>query len=270
MHNAKPIRIAVLAITLLVLASGQGWAQSEQAIAQSPNESDPFAVYHNALSSAADDLLAATAQRQQAQAIAPDMAKDAFVSDASGLRDRQARNPSLSRIQALRPLLDPILREEGVPEELTAVVLVESGGRAAALSPKGARGIWQLMPDTARRYGLKVTAEQDERIDVVKSTRAAAHYLRDLYARFGNWPLALAAYNVGESALERMLDRTETKNFFSLSRLRLLPEETRNYVPAVLSSLKLFNSGTGGLAPVSPPPPSPGGLVFYAESRPGS
>ena len=142
-------------------------------------------------------------------------------------------------MQPLRPLLEPILREQGVPEDLTAVVLVESGGRPEALSAKGARGLWQLMPGTARRYGLVVTPAQDERLDVLKATRAAARYLQDLYAQFGAWDLALAAYNAGEQTVQRALQRSGG-NFVRLSAS--LPQETRNYVPAVLAAQPLFRA----------------------------
>ena len=109
-----------------------------------------------------------------------------------------------------------------------------------ALSPKGALGLWQLMPDTARRYGLVVTASRDERLDVEKSTRAAARYLRDLYQQFGSWPLALAAYNAGEQGGPKAVERAGTRDFVQLSSLRLLPQETRNYVPAVLSAMQML------------------------------
>jgi soluble lytic murein transglycosylase-like protein len=242
MFRVKAARTAILASILLILASGQSWSQLQRAVAQAPSQDDPFAGYHNALSSAADDLLAATAQRQEAQAIAPDMPKDAFVWDASGLGDPQARNWSLARIQALRPLLDPILREAGVPTELAAVVLVESGGRPMALSPKGARGLWQLMPDTARRYGLIVSDSKDERLDPEKATRAATRYLRDLHEMFGDWRLTLAAYNAGEEAVSRAIARFGSREFDLLSLKHALPEETRKYVPAVLAEMELTNS----------------------------
>jgi membrane-bound lytic murein transglycosylase D len=118
-------------------------------------------------------------------------------------------------------------------------VLVESGGRNTALSSKGALGLWQFMPETARRYGLAVTPGLDERVDIVKSTRAAAHYLRDLYARFGDWSLAFAAYNAGEQKVQHALQRGGG-DFGSMSRNRQLPLETRNYVPAVLSAVHLL------------------------------
>ena len=112
-----------------------------------------------------------------------------------------------------------------------------------ALLPKGARGLWQLMPDTARRYGLIVNNTEDDRVDVEKSTRAAARYLSDLYSEFGTWPLALAAYNTGEENLQHAIDRSRNTNFNVLSSLRLLPQETRNYVPAVFAAeTRLTNS----------------------------
>jgi hypothetical protein len=158
---------------------------------------------------------------------------------------------ALSRIALLRPTLDPILREVGIPTELTAVVLVESGADPMALSPKGARGIWQLMPATARRYGLIVDNAEDDRVDVEKSTRAAAHYLRDLYSEFGSWPLALAAYNTGEHNLQSAIERSRSTDFAVLSSLGLLPPETRNYVPAVFAAVtRLPNSPHTDLLPV--------------------
>jgi membrane-bound lytic murein transglycosylase D len=132
------------------------------------------------------------------------------------------------------PLL-AMLRAHGLPEELVAVVAVESGFDSVALSPKGARGLWQLMPETARRYGLTVEPGRDERLDPIKSTHAAARYLKDLHAQFADWPLALAAYNAGEHRVERALKRLGARDFWMLARLGALPGETRAYVPTVLS-----------------------------------
>jgi len=140
------------------------------------------------------------------------------------------------RVNLLRPAVEPILKSHGVPADLAAVILVESGGRAEALSPKGARGLWQLMPDTARRYGLRVDEIRDDRLDLFRATDAAARYLHDLYAQFGDWRLALAAYNTGEANVGSAILRAHTQDFDQLTNMHMLPLETRNYVPRVLAA----------------------------------
>jgi len=97
------------------------------------------------------------------------------------------------------------------------------------------------MPETARRYGLVVGDGRDERMDVEKSTRAAAQYLRDLHAQFRSWPIALAAYNAGEQAVQRAVDSAQSEEFAVLASRELLPLETRMYVPAVVNLIA--NSG---------------------------
>jgi soluble lytic murein transglycosylase-like protein len=140
-----------------------------------------------------------------------------------------------SRIQQLKPAIVPILEQHGVPAGLAAVVAVESGGDPMAISSRGARGLWQLMPQTARRYGLVVDSIRDERIDIEKSTSAAAQYLNDLYAQFGSWPLTLAAYNWGEQNMTAAIRRTHTTDLSMLFASGALPAETHSYVPAVLA-----------------------------------
>jgi len=142
---------------------------------------------------------------------------------------------ALARYREYREPLGRILIEEKVPVELLAVALVESGLNPLALSPKGARGIWQLMPETAERYGLVVGATADHRTHPEHSTRAAARYLRDLYQQFGDWKLTLAAYNWGENRVQRIVERTGIRDFDQLARRGLLPLETSKYVPAVLA-----------------------------------
>jgi membrane-bound lytic murein transglycosylase D len=136
------------------------------------------------------------------------------------------------------------LQEQGIPDEIAALVLVESGGQPTALSPKGARGIWQFMPDTARRFGLTIDSETDDRLDVPKSTQAAARYLRDLHAQFDDWSLVLAAYNVGERVVQNAVLISGSKDFALLSSKRLIPAETRAYVPAVMAASHLL-TGNG-------------------------
>jgi soluble lytic murein transglycosylase-like protein/Kef-type K+ transport system membrane component KefB len=152
----------------------------------------------------------------------------------------------VARYQSYRDTFARILAEENVPTELLAVAFVESGFNPQALSPKGARGIWQFMPGTAERYGLSVRPTDDHRTHPEHSTRAAARYLRDLYRQFGDWKLALAAYNWGEGNIQRVIDRTGIRDFDEMARRGLLPLETRNYVPSVLAVWTQLNGVTAG------------------------
>jgi soluble lytic murein transglycosylase-like protein len=149
----------------------------------------------------------------------------------------------LARLGQIRSAIEGILESEGLPKSLIAVVLVESAADPLALSPNDARGLWQIIPATARQYGLTVGSQRDDRIHTEKATRAAARFLRDLYEEFHDWPLTLAAYNAGKQAVERAVQKSRTDDFWALSSQHLLPEETRNYVPAVLSAMQLFGDG---------------------------
>jgi len=145
-----------------------------------------------------------------------------------------------TRLAEYRPMIARVFREEGVPEWLLAVGFVESTYNPSALSPKQALGIWQFLPGTGVRYGLQRTAWTDERQHPEKSTRAAAHYLRDLRALFGDWPLALAAYNWGENRVARVIRQTGVRDFWTMAARGLLPQETINYVPSVLAASQLL------------------------------
>jgi membrane-bound lytic murein transglycosylase D len=125
------------------------------------------------------------------------------------------------------------LRRFGLPEDLAFTAMIESGFNPVAVSRAGAKGLWQLMAETARRYGLRVDRWVDERLDPEKSTIAAAAYFRDLYRQFGSWFLAQAAYNTGETRLARAMQRARTTDFWVLADGGHLHEETSDFVPAI-------------------------------------
>ena len=230
---------------LLLLATA-GAAQDRPYTVPAASIDAQFAQYHDELSEKADRLLAATsAVADTLPAASRSETSEQAVRDFAQLywdgRESSVRS-ALDRVARMRPVVEPILRAEGIPARVAGLVLIESGGHPEALSPKGARGLWQLMPVTARRYGLVVTAERDERLDVLKSTRAAARYLHDLYLRFGDWELAFAAYNAGEQRVGRAIERSGGARFLALRPQ--LPTETQNYVPAAMKAAALLGWGS--------------------------
>jgi membrane-bound lytic murein transglycosylase D len=222
-------------------------------IACEAQTSSPFAVYDERASRALDKVLSdierpddAAANAPQPEPVipvaSPELPGDAITGYANRFWNGRTDDlrAALRRLAKIRPALEQILAEEGVPSQFSAVVLVESGANPVVLSPKSARGLWQFMPQTAARYGLVVDDQRDDRTDLFKSTRAAARYLRELYRTFGEWRLALAAYDAGEGALREAIQRGRSFNFDLLSERRLIPAETRNYVPAVFAAVNLL------------------------------
>jgi membrane-bound lytic murein transglycosylase D len=151
-------------------------------------------------------------------------------------RERERFGLWISRSGRYVGMIQRILRERGLPEELAYTAMIESGFSPRAVSRVGAKGLWQFMEATARRYGLTVNRWVDERFDPVKSTVAAAKYLGDLYGLFGHWFLAQAAYNAGEARIGRAITRAKTSDFWALTRTRHLPNETKNFVPQILAA----------------------------------
>src|SRR6516225_1065450 len=162
--STRKIEAILLACVVLL---GIEHSSAQLIRSQDTSARDPFSSFQAALSSAADRALAAPSQGS----IAASKADLPLPAPEHATVHAGTESRAVNRVHQLRPVIEPILREERVPTELAAVVLVESGGQQNALSPKGARGLWQFMPDTARRYGLIVTPERDERLDVGLSTR---------------------------------------------------------------------------------------------------
>jgi membrane-bound lytic murein transglycosylase B len=273
MHRLKyPINALVLFVLTL-----SAWSQTQRYAVPAASVADDFAAYGQALNSAADSALKNVIREAAASSqIVEAEPKTTPLPNANVLHqfaeqywngNDQAVRRAVARVMELRSVLAPILEDEGVPDEIAAIVLVESGGQPTALSPRGARGIWQFMPDTARRFGLSINSETDDRLDIPKSTRAAARYLHVLHAQFGDWSLALAAYNAGEIVVRNAVLRSGSNDFAVLSSKRLIPAETRAYVPAVMAASDLF--APNGLVGGSPIQILRSQAILYAQPTTG-
>ncbi|MBL7962252.1 MAG: lytic transglycosylase domain-containing protein [Flavobacteriales bacterium] len=142
---------------------------------------------------------------------------------------------ALKRATRWFPMIEEVLRENGVPDDMKFIALIESG-LTNTVSPKGATGYWQFMKETALQYGMEVNGEVDERYHVRRSTEAACRYLKEAHAKYGSWALAAASYNLGPGGLDRQLERQQVGNYFDL----LLPEETSRYVFRVLAMKEIL------------------------------
>src|SRR6202521_2051324 len=150
-------------------------------------------------------------------------------------RGRGTLERALARSGRYEDMIRRTLQEEGVPQELIYLAQAESGFHPLAVSRAGARGMWQFMGSRAKGYGLERSWWVDDRQDPEKATRAAAHHLKDLYNQFGDWYLAMAAYNSGPGRVQSAVKRTGYADFWELYRRNVLPKETRNYVPIIVA-----------------------------------
>lgn len=143
----------------------------------------------------------------------------------------------LSRSERYIPVMKEILRKEGLPEDLVYLAMIESGFTPHAVSVANAVGPWQFISGTGKRYDLKINDWIDERRDPIKSTVAAALYLKELYAMFNNdWYLAAAGYNAGENKILRAINMYDTRDFWEISKGSYLKRETKDYVPKLLAA----------------------------------
>ncbi|MGC2695338.1 MAG: transglycosylase SLT domain-containing protein, partial [Candidatus Angelobacter sp.] len=171
-------------------------------------------------------------------------------------RGRGVFEGAWTRSGRYREMIFRVFKEEGVPQDLIYMAQAESGFKPMALSRARARGMWQFMASRGVGYGLRRTWWVDDRQDPEKATRAAARHLKDLYNQFGDWYLAMAAYNSGPGNVQQAVKRTGYADFWELYRRNVLPGETKNYVPIILAmTIMSKNPAQYGLDAVEPDPP---------------
>ncbi|WP_321309690.1 lytic transglycosylase domain-containing protein [Marinifilum fragile] len=146
----------------------------------------------------------------------------------------------LKRANRYFPIVEPILREQGVPEDFKYLALIESGFVPTIKSPAGAVGVWQFMSGTAKDYGLEISAEVDERYNIEKATVAACKYLKDSYKKYGSWTLVAASYNAGRRFVDKQLKLQDAGDYYDL----LLGEETGRYVFRILAIKMIMENPT--------------------------
>lgn len=155
-------------------------------------------------------------------------------------RGRKYMHIYLERSARYIPMMKATFRERGMPDDLAYIAMIESGFSPTAFSHASAVGYWQFIRSTGKRYNLRIDTFVDERRDPILSTQSAATYLDSLYSLFGDWHLALAAYNVGEGRVQRAVMKYRTRNFWELaSKRRALPRETDNYIPKYIAAVMI-------------------------------
>jgi membrane-bound lytic murein transglycosylase D len=168
-------------------------------------------------------------------------------------RGHRTIEAGLERSGKYQAMISKVLAEEGVPQELIHLAQAESGFLPRAVSRAAAEGLWQFVKFRGNEYGLKQTSYSDERLDPEKATRAAARHLHDLYNEFGDWYLAIAAYNCGPGNVEKAVERSGYADYWELRARHLLPAETTNYVPIILAmTIMSKNASAYGLDQVVP------------------
>jgi len=208
--------------------------------AEAQQKSEPAPIDEtNGITPAADAGVKAKAQAEikNTRSDLPLMMTDqvaGYITYFSG-RGRGVFERAFARSGRYHDMIASTFQEEGVPQDLIYLAQAESGFHPLAVSRVGARGIWQFMASRGRGYGLYHNMWVDDRQDPEKSTRAAARHLKDLYNQFGDWYLAMAAYNSGPGTVQAAVKRTGYADFWELYRRNVLPKETRNYVPIILA-----------------------------------
>lgn len=151
-------------------------------------------------------------------------------------RGRRHMERYLARSTRYEKLMKKVLRDNGLPEDLFYIALIESGFNSQARSHASAVGYWQFIRGTGKRYGLEINTMVDERKDPVLATQAAAEYFKGLYSVFGSWYLAMASYNVGENRVKREVMNHYTRDFWELAKKKRFPKETIHYIPKFIAA----------------------------------
>lgn len=147
----------------------------------------------------------------------------------------------LSKFEFYNPIFKEAFEKEGVPEELTALCIIESAMNPTATSYVGAKGYWQFMPGTAKAYGMAINYQVDERMDLLKAVSAAARLLKKMYDRYGDWPLAISSYNCGPGNVDKAIRLAGKKDYWAV--YKYLPQETRGYMPALIGAMYVVKYG---------------------------
>jgi membrane-bound lytic murein transglycosylase D len=179
-----------------------------------------------------------------------------YINYFSSPKGRPTLEHGLARAGKYRDMISQTLKQAGVPQDLIYLAMAESGFQPLAVSRAGARGMWQFMAGRGSEYGLDRNWWVDERQDPAQSTKAAARHLKDLYEEFGDWYLAMAAYNTGPGNIQHAVEHTGYADFWELYKRGVLPQETRNYVPIIVAvTIMAKNPAQYGLENVVPEKP---------------
>lgn len=236
---------------------------------RAPGMAAPAHLRHTAHVSATTNLYALPSLRDGLESSPFDLAHpavDRFI-DYYSDQSPEIIVGSLDRALPHLPKIREMLSQAGVPADIAYLPIVESHFKPSARSHAGATGIWQFMRATGQRYGLRIDGCVDERRDPIRSTLAAARYLAELHDRFEDWHLALAAYNVGEGRIDRIMRDHGVDDYWTMVERHLLPRETAQYVPRFLAAAAVAKTVDtwSGSATDSPTPEVDTGIVRVRE-----
>lgn len=229
-------REAALADSAVEVVADDAETQEDNAVltVQLPDAPEPEAP--EKLAADAEPVVAAPMAPRYDFPVVENARVQAFIDYYTG-PGRRTFSRWLERSGRYLPLMSEIFAEEGLPRDLALLAMIESGFNSNARSWANAVGYWQFLDSTGRLYGLRNDWWRDERRDLEKSTRAAGRYLKDLYSKFDDWYLAVAAYNAGPGTIGRAIRRSDSRDFWQLARGKDLQLETRNYLPKLLAAL---------------------------------